>query len=638
MNLLNLKNNSRENFCLRFLLIYLVSQAFLRLLLFFNTPGSISTNIFDITKTFILGSFFDIVVGIQALIPLFILLILIPSKWFSKNFVQKFLKTIVFFMFLLMFFISISEYLFWDEFQTKFNFIAVDYLIYTTELLGNINQSYNLWLIIPSLIAVTLLATYFLTRYLPKKVEDISWKNKFAYICLALLLPVLFFYTIDNKWRNFASINKYNVEISGNGAYEFVSAFNNNELDYYSFYVTQEDEKVMYNLREIIATPEATFLDDNTISRYIKNERPLKTPNIILIVVESLSADFLGSFGNTENLTPYLDKLSKESMFFTNVYATGTRTVRGLEALSLSIPPTPGQSILRRPDNKDLFVLSSVLQKQNYTNLFIYGGYGYFDNMNDFFAGNNYEVIDRTDIPKEAINFENVWGVADEIIFDQALKEIDERTKNDEKVFQLIMTTSNHRPFTYPDDRIDLPQGTRESAVKYTDWAIGDFIEKAKQKDWFDNTIFIIVADHQAKSAGRVDLPVNKYKIPLMIYGENFVKPSVNNRLMSQIDVIPTVLSLLGHSYQSKFLGYDINNLEVGKERAFISTYQNLGYIKGDKLVILKPQNKVETYKINNFSTSDYTPIKNEPQLTNEAISWYQGSSYLYKNKLLKND
>lgn len=637
MKLPNFTTCSRVNFCLIFLLIYIVFQALVRISLFASTPGIVSTNIFDLVKTFFVGGFFDTIVGIQALIPLFVLLILLPTKWFHKKNTQIVLKTIVFFMVSLMLFVAISEYLFWDEFQTTFNFIAVDYLIYTNEVLGNISQSYNLFIIIPLLIILSLIATHLLTKYLPKDVTDISWKKKLVYISLAILLPIIFFNTVDSKLRNVVSTNTYNIEIAGNGPYEFVSAFNNNELDYYTFYTTQPDDVVMDNLRSLVITPEASFTDNTTINRSIKNDRPLKTPNIVIIVVESLSADFMESFGSTDNLTPYLDSLSKQSAFFNNLYATGTRTVRGLEALSLSIPPTPGQSIVRRQDNKDMLTLGSILKKQGYSNTFIYGGYGYFDNMNDFFAGNGYEIIDRTDIPKEDLFFSNAWGVADEIIFKQALKEMDKRTKQNEKVFQLILTTSNHRPFTYPDNRIDLPQGTRKSAVKYTDWAIGNFIEQAKSKDWFNNTIFIIIGDHQANSSGSVELPVSKYKVPFMIYGTNFVEPSTNSRLMSQIDVIPTLLGILGYSYESKFLGYDINKLPIGKERAFISTYQSLGFIKDDKLVILKPKKIVETYKINNFSNSNYTSIPSDEKFTNEAIAWYQGSSYLYKNKLLKN-
>ena len=628
---------TRSKLLLSLFFTYLISQIIVRILLFLHPATAASYNTSDLSMTFLLGLFFDSVAAIQALLPLFLLLLFMPAAWMRKNFFKKILTVILFGIYSLLIFIAISEYLFWDEFQNSFNFIAVDYLIYTTEVFGNIQESYNLWLIIPSLLLSAGIMTYLQNKFLPYDFTELNLKQKFAGLIMAILLPVLFFNTVDSNWRNYAGDNKYNFEIAGNGPYEFMAAFRNNELDYDKFYITQNNDKIIADLRTLMKTPDSSFVDNSTITRRIENHKPLKTPNIVMIVVESLSADFMGRFGSMYNLTPNLDDLSKKSLFFTNLYATGTRTVRGLEALSVCVPPTPGQSILRRPENDDLFLFGSVLKKQGYTNSFIYGGYGYFDNMNTFYLDNGYNVIDRTDIPKNEVFFETIWGVADEIIFDQSIKELDKNTAKKQKTFQLVVTTSNHRPFTYPENRIDMPDGTRLGAVKYTDWAIGDFIEKAKKKDWFNDTLFIIIADHQANSAGKVTLPVSKYRIPCMIYAPGFIIPEENSRLMSQIDIPPTILGLLGFSYDSRFLGYDINTLEKGRERAFISTYQNLGYIKDDKLVILKPQRKSEFYTINNFQTSTYTQMPKDDTLLSEALAWYQGTSYLYKNRLLKN-
>lgn len=631
-------SGSRTRFLGQLLLTYLIFQTVIRTVLVIYSKNSVSLNFLELLKTFLTGMLYDTVTGIQALIPLFLLLLLIPVKWLNNKYSRYLLIASIFILYFTIIFIGVSQYLFWDEFQTNFNFIAVDYLIYTTEVLGNIKEAYNLWLIVPILCLITGAFTYIQMKNLKKEFLPTQPKEKIVGILLAFFLPTMFFYTVDSKWRNMVSSNQYNVEIAGNGPYEFVSAFRNNELDYAQFYITEDNSVAIQTLRSLLATKDASFLDDQSTTRSIQAYRPYIKPNIVMIVVESLSADFMGSFGNEENLTPNLDRLAQQSLFFTDVYATGTRTVRGLEALSLAVPPTPGQSIVRRPENQDLSLLGSVLEKDGYKSSFLYGGYGYFDNMNAFFAGNGYAVTDRTDIAKDKIMFETVWGVADEIIFNQALDEMDEKTAKQEKVFQMIVTTSNHSPYTYPDGRIDLPPGRREGAVKYTDWAIGDFIDKAKSKPWFSDTVFIIVADHQASSAGRVDLPINRYHIPCLVYAPGIITPEKNNRLMSQIDIPPTLLGLLGHSYESKFLGYDINTLEPGQERAFVSTYQNLGYIKDDKIVILKPQNKVEMYKINDFKNSDYEKINNDEKLVKEAVAWYQGASYLYKNKMLTNN
>lgn len=356
--------------------------------------------------------------------------------------------------------------------------------------------------------------------------------------------------------------------------------------------------------------------------------------NVVLISVESLSADFMTYFGSTKNITPELDLLAKHGLLFTNLYASGTRTVRGLEALSLSIPPTPGQSIVKRPDNKGLFSLGSIFKSKGYHSRYIYGGYGYFDNMNAFFSENGYDVTDRKAIKDSDVHYQNIWGVADEDLFTLSLRLADEDFNHKRPFFAHIMTVSNHRPFTYPDGRIDILSHTgRDGAVKYTDYAIGRFIREASLKPWFKNTLFVIVADHCASSAGAVELPVTKYHIPMIFYSPGHIGPGVFNKLTAQIDVPPTILGVLNMDYISKFFGQDVFRLKPAQERAFISTYQSLGYIKANKLVILKPNKKVETF-VPDFITGNSAQAKPDNALIDEAVSNYQVASYLYKNHL----
>jgi phosphoglycerol transferase MdoB-like AlkP superfamily enzyme len=197
------------------------------------------------------------------------------------------------------------------------------------------------------------------------------------------------------------------------------------------------------------------------------------------------------------------------------------------------------------------------------------------------------------------------------------------------------MTTSNHRPYTYPEGRINIPSHTsREGAVKYTDYAIGKFIKSCSHKSWFANTVFVIIADHCASSAGKSELPIQKYHIPLLIYSPSNIPASHMDRLMSQIDLGPTLLGLLNFSYTSKFYGYDIFALEPGRERIFISTYQSLGYVRDNKLIVLSPQQKEETFLVN-FKTNSLSPIANDHKLTREAISWYQSASYAFRKGLM---
>jgi phosphoglycerol transferase MdoB-like AlkP superfamily enzyme len=245
-------------------------------------------------------------------------------------------------------------------------------------------------------------------------------------------------------------------------------------------------------------------------------------------------------------------------------------------------------------------------------------------------------VVDRNQLKDEEIDYENIWGVADENLFTLAEKEIERTIASGKPVFAHVMTTSNHRPFTYPDGRIDIPSSTgRDGAVKYTDYAIGKFIRACSHKPWFNNTMFVIIADHCASSAGKTELPIHKYHIPLLIYSPANIQPARMERLMSQIDLGPTLLGLLNFSYTSKFYGYDIFSLEPGRERAFISTYQSLGYVKNNKLIVLSPQQKLDTYQVS-LDGSLQRQEGNDPALTREAISWYQSASYAFSNGLMR--
>ena len=348
--------------------------------------------------------------------------------------------------------------------------------------------------------------------------------------------------------------------------------------------------------------------------------------------MESLSAEYLGSFGNKQNLTPNLDALSKESAFFTNCFATGTRTVRGMEALALSVPPTPGRSIVKRPDNENLFSLGSIFRSRGYDTAFIYSGFGYFDNMNHFFANNGYRVIDRSTVPKEAISFANIWGACDEDLYNWVLDEADRSYAKGKPFLYFVMTTSNHRPFTYPDGKIDIPSHSgRNGGVKYTDYAIGELIRKAKEKPWFANTIFVIVADHCAGSAGKMDLPVKKYRIPLIIYNPELLRPQRVDKLCSQIDFAPTLLGLLNWSYESQFYGKDILRMKPDDERALIGTYQKLGYMKQDLLTVLKPIRDVSTYRFD-LSNGIQIPAAEDPDFVKQAIAYYQTATYRFNH------
>ncbi|MCB0490009.1 MAG: LTA synthase family protein [Cyclobacteriaceae bacterium] len=618
------------------MVIVLVSSA-TRVILFFLSIHDVDPSLLTTAGIFAVGLGYDVINAGYVIIPLLLFMLVTPSRLYKQTWFV-YLRYITLFLFtFLALFNAVSEYFFWDEFHTRYNFIAVDYLIYTTEVLGNIRESYPIEWILLTLAIISVAITYLLKPAVAQLQSSGSnaWKVRARYLLVLSVFPLFSFLCVDNTFHHLSN-NPYVNELAGNGLYELFAAYRNNELSYDQFYKRLDYVDVNDNLRSLIKTPDSRLVSSQpaSVDRYITSDGIEKRLNVVMISVESFSADFMHHFGNPKEITPFLDSLYDHSLVFTNLYATGTRTVRGLEALSLAVPPTPGQSIVRRPNNEDLFTLGTVFRNKGYETQYIYGGYGYFDNMNYFFDHNGYHVVDRTAIPDGDIDYENIWGVADENLFDLAFKEIEKDYSSGKPFFAQVMTTSNHRPFTYPDGRIDIPSHSgRDGAVKYTDYAIGRFITEAKTKPWFDNTLFVIVADHCASSAGKTELPIEGYHIPMLVYAPSHVKAGVMDRLMSQVDIAPTLLGMLNFSYRSKFYGYDIFRLERGRERAFISTYQKLGYLKDSALVILSPQQGVE---VQSLSTRHSIDKAEEQRLTDEAISWYQAASYAFQHGLMK--
>ncbi|WP_153397134.1 MULTISPECIES: LTA synthase family protein [Chryseobacterium] len=573
-------------------------------------------------------------VGIKTLF--FGLMLFLPTQRIKIRNVLYFIT--LFLYVLLIIFNCVSEYFFYNEFGVRYNFIAVDYLIYTNEVIGNIMESYPIIPLFSIIIALTAIVTWFIYKKtkgelldLPNIKQKMILLGTFVVLCGISLLAI-------SSLMQIRSDNVFADEIEDNGLPKFYWAFTHNELDYFQFYQQINQQQA-----------EKSFLSqyaEQTLQRNIVAEQPELKKNVVLISIESLSADFMEHYGGTKKITPFLDSLADRSLMFTNLYATGNRTVRGLEALTLCIPPTAGESIIKRDDNKNKFTTGSVFKSKGYDVKFLYGGYSYFDNMEDFFGGNGYDIVDRNSFKPEEISFANVWGVADEDMAKKAIQVMNAEAKSGKPFFNHWMTVSNHRPFTYPEGRIDIP-GTaksRDGGVKYTDYSLRKFFEMAKKQDWYKNTVFVIIADHCASSAGKTELPMDKYRIPAMIFSDGFIQPQKFDRLMSQIDVMPTLFGMLNFNYKSKFLGQDVFKKEF-QPKAYIATYQDLGFVKDNRLTIISPVKKVKQYSLD-LEPSSLAPEfklyynekllkKPEQKLVDETVSAYQSTSYWLKEKQL---
>jgi phosphoglycerol transferase MdoB-like AlkP superfamily enzyme len=617
--------------------IFILFSFITRIILVALSFGKMDYNVFSIVLAFIIGLFYDILAGLFFVGLLMLYLWLCPSKLFKQKWHNIILYAYLIISIVILVFNVAGELIFWQEYDNRYDFIAVDYLVYTSEVVNNIIESYPVFWILGGVFLFAGVIFYFFKKYIHTPTKDTRFFKRTAIFLLYAGICFFNYSFITNRLKGFSK-NNYCNELAGNGLYDFGTAYFSNQIDFYKKYFTTSDSTAFTILKTNLKTKEATYIGNTlaSLSRTIQPDSAALNCNLVLISVESLSASFMKYFGDNQNMTPFLDSLIPHSIFFSNLYATGTRTVRGLEALSLAIPPTPGQSIVRRPDNANMFTIGNVLASKGYDCRYIYGGNSFFDNMGPYFSSNGYKVIDSRDFSKNEINFTTTWGACDEDIFNKAMKTCDSSFTHNKLFFNHVMTVSNHRPYTFPKGKItsyNPDNQSREGAVAYTDWAIGNFIKQAQQKSWFANTIFVIVSDHCASAAGKVALPVTGYKIPGLIYAPKLIAPQNVNRLMSQIDLLPTVLGLMKVNYTSKFFGYDMFKLESGRERAFISTYQKMGYIKNDKLVILGPKKTAEVFTPN-FTTGTSVKIAADSALIKEATSWYQTASYMFTKGL----
>jgi len=633
----------RHGGVLIFLFLFIAVALVTRVALLVKSSQSITPDI-SLLAAFGWGLLFDLGAGLLFAAPAVLLLAVLPARFFEQIWARALAHLALFFSLGLCLFGVVSEWVFWDEFSARFNFIAVDYLVYTHEVIDNIRESYPMPWIFAGILALTaliytlVLRTGWIGRWLDDATESTRqrWKASLGWFGVAAVFG--FALSLD---RLPAFNNNYHRELAKNGLWSLFAAFQNNELDYDQFYPTLPIDAAFKKLHTELACDGSRPLGNspNDSLRFIRNEGPELRLNVIQITVESLSADFLSIFNHASHLTPELEALASKSLVFDNFYATGTRTDRGMEALTLSIPPTPGRSLVKRPKNENLFTLGSVFRNHGYDTAFVYGGYGYFDNMNYFFGHNGYRVVDLAQVAKTDITFANAWGACDEDLYRWSMREADRAYENKKPFFQFVMTTSNHRPFTYPEGKIDLPSkiSGRSGAVKYTDFAIGQFIREASTHPWFNNTIFVIVADHCASSAGKTELPVQNYHIPLFIYAPGGqIAPGHVADLTSQVDYAPTLLGLLNWSYPSRFYGWDVRKT-TGDRRALIGNYQRLGLYEPGSLTVLKPVRRANEY---NYDASSFTLSPRSgasaASAIDKAIAYYQTASYLYKNNLYR--
>ena len=400
-------------------------------------------------------------------------------------------------------------------------------------------------------------------------------------------------------------------------------------------YGKMSDEQMLSIIRHEAQISEPTAVNSGipTLHWQEPTRKILKPLNLVIILEESLGAEYVGSLGG-KDLTPNIDKFAHQGIWFERLYATGMRSVRGIEAILTSFTPTQARSVVKLASTqRNFFTLAELLKRQGYQTSFVYGGESHFDNMRRFFMANGFEtVIDEGDYPDPV--FRAVWGVSDEDLLNRAHEHFE--SKQDQPFFSLVFTSSNHEPFDIPAGRVEPVSGPTaglDTAIKYADYAVGDFIARARQSDYWENTIFLVIADHNVRVYGDSLVPIEHFHIPGVILGGS-IEPRKVSGISSQIDMLPTLLSLMGIRTEHPSIGRDLTRKEFqdGAGRAIMQGHSTQAYLENDEVIVLQKNKPPQQYIYDMQNGLQLAPNIN-PELRDKALAYATFGPVMIENK-----
>lgn len=558
--------------------------------------------------------------------------VILLAPWLGQYPVMTTVAAIWFtFAWFLLTLLEVSTPQFIIEYDTRPNRLYVDYLKHPQEVMGMLWKGYKLMIGI-ALIGLGLIVYSGWSIFGHIGPDPIMswwlrpiWMLVGAALCALAIRGTLAHRPINPSsvaWSSDSMLNTLPLNSLYNVAYAIYSMKNERSAeDIYGGMDAAEMNQIVRDAAAMPAGPDTL----PTLHRQTPAQKRERKPNLVLIVEESLGAQYVSNLGGAK-LTPELDKLAQTGWNFRRAYATGTRSVRGLEAVSAGFPPTVADAVLRLPGSQTrFFTLAQLLKEQGYRSRFIYGGEAHFDNMKSFFLGNGFdELYEQSSF--ESPEFVGTWGASDEDMFNKLHQLLGQ--DKEQPSLTLAFSVSNHSPWEYPAGRIQVEgdPATVENTVRYADWAIGDFFKKARESDYWDNTVFLIVADHDSRVGGANLVPLRHFHIPALILGAG-VPSRQDERIMSQIDLAPTLLSLMGIESEHPMIGRDLTQQD--SDRAMMQYFENYGYLKGDILTVLMPHLPPCQYR---YTAPDkYEPLEQiDEALAKEALAHVLWPSWAY--------
>ena len=589
---------------------------------------------------FPIGLRMDLILICYLLFAPVLLIVLLPEKWILK--LQKSLNFyFIFFLATLLFFeLATPDFIF--EYDTRPNKLFLDYFIYPKEVLGTLLKGYLATIII-TFVALGVFV-FALLKYSKKlfSVQTSLYKVRLLYfplIAFALFCGARSSLTSRrpiNTSNAIFSVDQLTNCLALNSFYTvaFAAYSMKNESNYEKMYGKMDASEALSRVKKYMDAVPDEFADGTSTLHIQKADSAVEKPyNIVIILEESLGAEYVGSLGGLP-LTPEFDKLTKEGMLYTKMYSTGTRSVRGIEAVVSGFLPSPSESVVKLPNSQENFYkIASLLKRKGYDTSFIYGGMANFDNMGSFFNGNGFDkIIDEDDYDKATSTFHGTWGWSDEDLMAKAIEYFS--SLGSKPFVSVVFSSSNHDPFEFPDGRIklfDKKKNTVNNAISYADYSIGKFFEMAKKEAYYKNTIFVIIADHNTRTYGKHLVPIHNFHIPALIIGPN-IPIGKYEKLCSQIDIQPTVLGKIGIATETPMPGRNLFKLpETTTGRAIMQFHDINAFRVGDQVLIMQPYKKPLQFHVK--ADTIFTPEKVNEDLAKDALAHVGLASHAYKER-----
>ena len=476
--------------------------------------------------------------------------------------------------------------------------------------------------------------------------ENIRGKQYLIYIPLCILLIGSCFFGIRGRFgynpiktsQAYFCTNSFLNQLGINPSFFFMRDLIENSKKHYSVDNLVSEGDAIRNVRLALGLDNSYDKSQSPVARLIVDSGVPKKMNVVFILMESMSADFLKVRENGKTITPYLNSLIDKSYYFENFYSAGTHTNHGILASLYGLPSVLDKNMMKNVDIPLCQGIPSILQDKGYRTMFFMTHEAQYDNVNAFLLENGIqEIYSQEDYPKE--KRVNNFGVPDDYLFEYGIAKINEKAADHKPFFATLLTISNHPPYIVPDKYKSVSDDIQHQIVAFADDAIRAFMQEAAKTIWYDNTIFVLLGDHGRVVGSQIyDMPLSYNHIPLIIYSPTFEDaPKRFGQFGGQVDVFPTILGLLNQSYMNNTLGIDL--FKQKRPYMFFSSDDSVGAIDSSFFYSNNIKTSIEglfDYRNNNPENMIDAYRTRADSMRSYSASMLRVSEYMIKNKLTR--